>query len=75
MGHASPIDPWVGHGGQLGLVVDGGGWLGGQLEVSLYFLWRNMWRVMTGEILCWVKSGFVFGCQESARKFEDFFNL
>ena len=52
-----------------------GGWLGGQLEASLYFLWRNMWRVMTGEILCWVKSGFVFGCQESARKFEDFFNL
>ena len=40
--HASPIDPSVGHGGQLGLVVDGGGWLGGQLEVSLYFLWRNM---------------------------------
>ena len=44
--HASPIDPWVGRGGQLGLVVGGGGggsaWLGGQLEASLYFLWRNM---------------------------------
>ena len=44
MDHASPIDPWVGRGGQLGLVVGGGrggggsAWLGGQLEASLYFL-------------------------------------
>ena len=55
VGHASPIDPWVCQGGQLGLVVNGGRWLGDQLEASLYFLWRNMWRVMTREILCWVK--------------------
>jgi len=65
VGHASPIDPWVGRGGQLGLVVGGGGWFGGRLEDSLYFPWRNMWRVMIGEILCWVQ---IWVCVRLSRK-------
>ena len=37
VGHASPINPWVGHGGQLDLVVDGvGGWVVNSRLVSIF---------------------------------------
>ena len=54
--HASRIDPWVeswwsiGSGGRWGW---GCGWVVDSRLVSIFY--GETWRVMSGEILCWVK--------------------